>query len=1086
MARLAIAAAGAAIGSLAGPGVLAFGLTGAKLGFIAGSMLGGFLEPAQKSEGPRLTDLSVASSSYGTPIPYIQGHPRVPGQIWWASAKREIATTTSTGGGGKGGGGGSTQTTYTYEIDLLLGLTDNEIEAVTRIWINGKLVWSALAGSTPETLSASDNTHHWSRMTVYKGSATQLPDPDYEAAVGTANAPAYRGRGTLFIKSLGLGSGGQIPNITVEVATSAGFNPAVVYCAGSGVLLQLDASTGTTLASVSPGDGSSLLYDLEYVGGSFYALDTWGRVQVFDPNTMTRTAIIDVDPGMYPSLFRMSSNGSLLYAATQLYGPQIWKINLATGAVVDTFVVPTANAVPYLLASGSLLMVAVEASDGSGVVRFYQSDYTLLGSVSVAGAGDGIRVLCLSPDAATLYVSAGVNIKVIDVATRTVIHTIANPLPGSAPDGLATSPDGTILYCGYRVANEITSFNATSYAQLTHTVLAAGKVAQRITASSDGSLLYCTNASSNKVFAVATATMTATSFAATPTNYPSDVVFTGTGGTWGLLNETLRDVVDRLCTRAGMPAGSWDASALTSIIKPVRALALSQVASTRNALESLAACYFFEAVLSDKLYFRPRGGAAVAALAYDELGYSVNTMSDPLPLHQGNDLELPAQIALTYSNVDGDYQPDTQYSDRLLTGQESTSAMQVPLGFTASEAKQIADAMLMDRMVGSLSTTVSLGRQYGKLEASDVVIVAGDDGSTYRLRLIKKTDADGVLVFDAVLDDASVLTQAGVTSGITASQTVVAALPNTALALLDIPLLLDANDKPGFYAAVAGSNAEWTSAGLFASPDDVSYALDSTFTTQTVIGTCTSTLGGWTGGTVFDEANSVTVSVGSGELASVTREVLLSSQANAALIGSELVQFRTATLISAGVYTLTGLLRGRRGTDWAMTGHAASESFVLLGAAGMRFVGLQSGDLGLLRYYKAASNYQRLSAVTAQSITPVGVNLKPFSPVDCRADRASPDTALTWKRRTRLSTRFVGSLPRSIPLGEDSEAYEVDVYGDGTFTTVKRTLTSATPSVTYTNAQQVADFGSGQATLYLRVYQLSANVGRGYPLQATV
>ena len=36
------------------------------------------------------------------------------------------------------------------------------------------------------------------------------------------------------------------------------------------------------------------------------------------------------------------------------------------------------------------------------------------------------------------------------------------------------------------------------------------------------------------------------------------------------------------------------------------------------------------------------------------------------------------------------------------------------------------------------------------------------------------------------------------------------------------------------------------------------------------------------------------------------------------------------------------------------------------------------------------------------------------------------------------------------------------------------------------SAQQVADFGSNQATLYVKVYQLSANVGRGNPLTTSI
>ena len=158
---------------------------------------------------------------------------------------------------------------------------------------------------------------------------------------------------------------------------------------------------------------------------------------------------------------------------------------------------------------------------------------------------------------------------------------------------------------------------------------------------------------------------------------------------------------------------------------------------------------------------------------------------------------------------------------------------------------------------------------------------------------------------------------------------------------------------------------------------------------------------------------------------------------------------------------------------------------MVLGTSGLRYITLQTVDLGSARYYKAASAGQKLSAVSSQTITPAGISLECFSPVDARANRATTDTVLTWTRRTRLSTRLVGTLPISAPLGETTESYEVEVWDSG-YTTLKRTLTSSTPTVTYTSAAQVTDFGSNQAVLYLKIYQLSAIVGRGYPLTVSV
>jgi hypothetical protein len=552
---------------------------------------------------------------------------------------------------------------------------------------------------------------------------------------------------------------------------------------------------------------------------------------------------------------------------------------------------------------------------------------------------------------------------------------------------------------------------------------------------------------------------------------------------------TLKDSVSAICLRAGLTAGQFDVSGLASITLPVRALTVAQVSSARTVLDMMASAYFFDIVLSDKLYFRARGGASAATLTYDDLGVAASgsEIADPLPLTQASELEVPAQVALTYNNIDSDYQSDTQYSDRLLTGQESTSAVQLPLGFTASEAKQIVDKMLADQ-AWRLRTTISLDMGYTRLEPTDVITATSDNGSQYRLRLLKRTESDGVLTFEGVIDDATVLTQAGTTSTGIAGQTTVSDLPNTTLEVLDIPMLSDAEDQAGVYVAVTGSTTDWTLGALYESVDGTTYTLNTTITDQAAIGTCTTTLANWTGDNVFDDINTVTVNVGTIQtLSSYSRDTVLTGAAPAYLVGNEIIHARTATLISSGIYTLSGLLRGRRGTDWASTGHVANERFVELLPAGdgVRFVPLNSVDLGSLRYYKGVSAGQLLSAVTAKTITPVGITLKPFSPVNARVNRDAADHVITWARRTRLSTRLVGSLPIYAPLGEASEAYEIEIFTSFAAATagtpVLRTITAAAQTCTYTSAQRTAD-GTGSAVVHMRIYQISAAVGRGYPL----
>jgi hypothetical protein len=94
--------------------------------------------------------------------------------------------------------------------------------------------------------------------------------------------------------------------------------------------------------------------------------------------------------------------------------------------------------------------------------------------------------------------------------------------------------------------------------------------------------------------------------------------------------------------------------------------------------------------------------------------------------------------------------------------------------------------------------------------------------------------------------------------------------------------------------------------------------------------------------------------------------------------------------------------------------------------------------------------------------------------------RATGDGLLiSWIRRTRLGGDSWEAV--EVPLGEDSEAYEVDILdGDA----VKRTLAASQPQALYSQDDQIADWGAIQPAYDVAVYQLSAVYGRGQPRQA--
>lgn len=299
---------------------------------------------------------------------------------------------------------------------------------------------------------------------------------------------------------------------------------------------------------------------------------------------------------------------------------------------------------------------------------------------------------------------------------------------------------------------------------------------------------------------------------------------------------------------------------------------------------------------------------------------------------------------------------------------------------------------------------------------------------------------------------------------------------------MNINALRDADNDAGFYAAVSSAARTWRGAVLYRSTDSgATYAPIFSMISRATMGLVVGTLGDFHGGNTVDEANTIRVNLVFGSLASVSYAVLLGG-AQAALIGDEVVSFRTAVLNDDGTYTLSGFLRGRRGTEAAIATHAAGERFLLLTPETIARVPQTSGDIGQTRLYKAVTAGAALSSATAQTFTNNGAALMPYSVVQIGGGRdGAGDFLINWTRRGRLVGEWRDLV--DVPLSESVEAYEVDIY-NADRSTLLRTLTGLTgPTATYSAADQATDSTSG-AEISVSVFQMSATVGRGYGAHA--
>lgn len=282
----------------------------------------------------------------------------------------------------------------------------------------------------------------------------------------------------------------------------------------------------------------------------------------------------------------------------------------------------------------------------------------------------------------------------------------------------------------------------------------------------------------------------------------------------------------------------------------------------------------------------------------------------------------------------------------------------------------------------------------------------------------------------------------------------------------------------------------WAGATLFRSADSgSSYAALTSSTTAATIGTATSVLGNFYGGNIFDELSSVVVVLRSGgPLVSYTEAQVLNG-AGLCVLGAagrwEVMQYKVATLIGANTYRLTGLLRGRRGTEWAMGLHAAGDTFVFAEPNAWRRPNPGTSDIGLSRLYKPVTSRASVASVTARAFANSAAGLQPYPVVLIGGGRdAANNLTINWARRTRLDGEWRSNV--EVPLGEASETYEVEIWNAGR-TSLLRTFSGlSSPTLEYAAAQQTSDGLTLGDPVHVSIYQLSAVVGRGFEARGTV
>jgi hypothetical protein len=577
------------------------------------------------------------------------------------------------------------------------------------------------------------------------------------------------------------------------------------------------------------------------------------------------------------------------------------------------------------------------------------------------------------------------------------------------------------------------------------------------------------------------------------------VIFTGRGGQSAV---ALGDVVSDLCNRAGLDVNA-DID-VSELVESVDGYIVNQQMTVRAAIEPLGMAYQFDGVESDDiLKFLHRGRASSLTITQDDLAFITEQQGEVLKETRIQEIELPERVAVVYIDEDKDFQQNTQGDKRTrLPTPSMYSRNQVsstfPIVMTAQQAKQLASKLLYTTWIERVSQEFHTGWRYLKMNPVDTVTVVLSDNTTYIARLTQiDVGADYVMQFHAVNEDATSYDSTVVAaSGDGFPQQSPPGPTHTRTFIWDSPLLRDSDDTGGvvsrLYTAAGGyGQTGWPGDQIEHSADGTFYNDVARITVESSWGTCLSPLGDTSFPFNTDETNFVDVFMTTGEsaLESVTQLEMVNGANGAILIDEatgnlEVIQYRDVTQNADGTYRLTGLLRGRRGTEVFTATHVASETIILLDGAAVESFLLGLGELNHVRYYKGVPYGTIFEDAPLKTLTSTGRDLKPYAPVSQDASVSGSDILIDWERRTRVSGD-IRDGSGTVPLAETTEAYEIDIY-DAPGTTVLRTLTSSTTSVTYLAANITTDLGGIPATLTFAVYQMSEAVGRGFTKKVTV
>lgn len=1116
---------GAVAGLLGGPlgGVFALG---------AGILLQ-FLFP-QKIEGPRQEDTRASTSKYGDPIGRVIGTARIAGNPFWLQGDKIREKKNKY----RQGKGGPIVTEYTYSSTSAYVFDyDGPAEGILRLWLDDELVYDNTKQARDLFLAATGKGFGVAagcNFTFYLGTADQQPDSRIVADKGASTVSAFRGCVYIVIENLDHQEIGiRLPNFEAEICKRLGdagdpYDAALVY--GSTKLLYGGSRfewlpvVGTKSIAFYPTNGtggqeSVYFFDLEtklYTGmntptfpsygvdGGMYLHSDDTRLDIFSNGVPARISDLytiqrgsDLTESMEYETRAHAYNvrGFIFNGATPghrviyhgdnieyLSGPTSWEDTDYGPPDLYWRFSPTEIDTDIATLSIRGLAPVGGRHSCSGVIAISSSqiEFNGGGAITLTGFGTGILGVVWAVSSSVAVVRAANGFFKVNSAGTLLASRLEHGSSSSAQfvcaQGLTS--DGYIWY-----ADE--DGGSVTYYKMDPDDLSIVESIPGI-AVLEGSLL-------NPQIAYVEEALC----------WLRRAGVDGTNTAYFIDEEALirRGAVDLgPLLNVGLSGMSID---VTGVGKTIKGYAVKGDIAWRGVLDDICRILSVDHAQVDGVYkFWGKHNTSALVIGDTHVGAKLSDTGfgqDGVEELLADELDKPIAFTINYPSFDASYRIGSQRIDIPLNTSESFNEIAITTSVVMddTEAAQATDVLLRESREVPDEYTFSLPPRYAKLHVGDVITLPLEGSQTIKL-VIDEIQDDLVLKIKAhrrTIDYASdaIGVDTPDPTGSKLSDAEVLFVP------MDMNMLRDddADNTNGFYMGAyydgtipPGAMNVWRSLDA-----GDTYEGWTSFTSYLVVGTLASitdddTLSPYV---PHPDAEFIFRPFGGDVPDSVSEAEWVEGALPFALETStgewEVVLVHTLVDNGNGSYTATGLVRGYRGTETLITGHAVGNRVVYLDQAKMGRT--NTGYPNVEQFLVALASGLEFNEADAFSFTNYGRSLKPYRPVHITGARdtgATENLTVSWVRQSRYNWSWEDGT-EDVPLNEDTEEYEVEYRTSDGVTLLRTRLAVTSPTDEYTLTEYQTDSGDGAATvipsLQVTVYQISqdytVNNGRGYP-----